>query len=154
MVEVHGMRGTVRFVGSTKFATGRWVGLELEAATGKNDGSVQGERYFTCKSNYGMFVRASQIKTIVSIPSSSVSAAPVVPSTANNRRLSSRGSPSASVSSSTRSLTGVSYRYTFYLNSLVFIIVTCYLLRLSFCLCFKFNAFINWGIVSLYLLSK
>ena len=24
---------------------------------GKNDGSIKGKRYFTCKSNYGLFVR-------------------------------------------------------------------------------------------------
>jgi dynactin 1 len=64
LVEVLGTKGTVRFVGSTSFATGKWVGVELNEGIGKNDGSVQGKRYFSCAENYGVFVRASQVKTL------------------------------------------------------------------------------------------
>ncbi|KAI9202529.1 dynein associated protein-domain-containing protein [Polychytrium aggregatum] len=61
-VQINGIGATIRFVGATAFATGRWVGLELDAETGKNDGSVQGKRYFECKPGYGVFVRANQIR--------------------------------------------------------------------------------------------
>lgn len=52
-----GRIATVQYVGSAHFAAGDWVGVELDDATGKNDGSVQGERYFDCEIGHGMFVR-------------------------------------------------------------------------------------------------
>ncbi|KAG8134243.1 putative Dynactin subunit 1 isoform 1 protein [Naja naja] len=55
-----GHRGTVAYVGATLFATGKWVGVILDEAKGKNDGTVQGRRYFTCEENHGIFVRQSQ----------------------------------------------------------------------------------------------
>lgn len=56
-----GYRGTVAYVGATLFATGKWVGVILDEAKGKNDGSVQGRKYFTCEENHGIFVRQSQV---------------------------------------------------------------------------------------------
>jgi dynactin complex subunit len=38
------------------------MAVELDEELGKNDGSVQGERYFESKAGYGVFVRASQCK--------------------------------------------------------------------------------------------
>ncbi|XP_028919004.1 dynactin subunit 1 isoform X2 [Ornithorhynchus anatinus] len=57
-----GHRGTVAYVGATLFATGKWVGVILDEAKGKNDGTVQGRRYFTCEDGRGIFVRQSQIQ--------------------------------------------------------------------------------------------
>ncbi|XP_077136512.1 dynactin subunit 1 isoform X2 [Ranitomeya variabilis] len=59
-----GHRGTVAFVGATLFATGKWVGVILDDAKGKNDGTVQGRKYFTCEENHGIFVRQSQIQVV------------------------------------------------------------------------------------------
>ena len=56
-----GRKAVVRFVGGTSFAPGDWVGIELPSPTGKNDGSVQGARYFSCKSMHGMFVRPAAV---------------------------------------------------------------------------------------------
>uniref|UniRef100_A0A8D3A6T5 Dynactin subunit 1 n=1 Tax=Scophthalmus maximus TaxID=52904 RepID=A0A8D3A6T5_SCOMX len=56
-----GQRGTVAYIGNTLFASGKWVGVILDEAKGKNDGTVQGKRYFTCEENQGIFVRQSQV---------------------------------------------------------------------------------------------
>ncbi|XP_074516967.1 dynactin subunit 1 isoform X2 [Sebastes fasciatus] len=66
LVEVigKGQRGTVAYIGNTLFASGKWVGVILDEAKGKNDGTVQGKRYFTCVENRGIFVRQSQIQLV------------------------------------------------------------------------------------------
>ncbi|GAA5998800.1 hypothetical protein JCM5350_006650 [Sporobolomyces pararoseus] len=56
--------GTVRFVGPTSFAAGKWIGVELDQSTGKNDGSVAGKRYFTCEMGRGVFVRDRMVTLI------------------------------------------------------------------------------------------
>lgn len=63
-----GRQATVRFIGTTHFAAGDWVGIELDDPTGKNDGSVQGERYFDCEPGFGMFIRPSAVASIVEQP--------------------------------------------------------------------------------------
>ena len=60
-------RGVVRYSDTTEFAPGHWIGVELEAAGGKNDGSVNGKRYFQSKPGHGMFVREANI-TLVERP--------------------------------------------------------------------------------------
>uniref|UniRef100_V9KA34 Dynactin subunit 1 n=1 Tax=Callorhinchus milii TaxID=7868 RepID=V9KA34_CALMI len=59
-----GHRGSVAYVGATMFASGKWVGVILDQARGKNDGTVQGKRYFTCQESHGIFVRQSQIQLV------------------------------------------------------------------------------------------
>ncbi|KAL4236501.1 CAP-Gly domain-containing linker protein 4 [Mactra antiquata] len=53
--------GTVRYIGTTEFGEGIWVGVELRTAKGKNDGSVQGKRYFSCRNDHGLIVRPNKI---------------------------------------------------------------------------------------------
>lgn len=68
--------GTVRFVGQTSFAAGDWVGVELDGDGGKNDGSIQGERYFECEMGKGMFLRP-KVLTIIEQPAAVTRSAPV-----------------------------------------------------------------------------
>lgn len=37
-----------------------WIGVELDTNMGKNDGSVNGIRYFCCKPNHGIFAHPSK----------------------------------------------------------------------------------------------
>ncbi|KAF9969265.1 hypothetical protein BGZ65_012103, partial [Modicella reniformis] len=53
---------------ATSFATGRWVGVELDEPKGKNSGVVEGKRYFECRTNHGVFVRNSQARTVAEGP--------------------------------------------------------------------------------------
>ncbi|KAK4580342.1 hypothetical protein LTR86_000545 [Recurvomyces mirabilis] len=58
-------RGEVKFIGDVPEITGvvgAWVGVVLDEPTGKNDGSVKGTRYFECKANCGVFVRAERVE--------------------------------------------------------------------------------------------
>ncbi|XP_033728999.1 centrosome-associated protein 350-like isoform X2 [Pecten maximus] len=48
--------GTLLFKGKVSFAPGIWAGVELEAADGRNDGSHEGVRYFTCHPGHGVLV--------------------------------------------------------------------------------------------------
>ena len=63
-----GRRGTIRFLGSTQFSTGTWVGVELDDAVGKNNGSVQGQQYFECDLNRGLFLRPDGVAQILEQP--------------------------------------------------------------------------------------
>ncbi|KAJ5899262.1 hypothetical protein N7495_004006 [Penicillium taxi] len=65
IVLTDGRQGTVRFIGSTHFAVGEWIGVELMDATGKNDGAVQGERYFDCEPGFGMFIRPTAVGEVL-----------------------------------------------------------------------------------------
>ena len=53
----------VKFVGTTSFSHGLWIGCELTNATdeGKNSGKVKGVQYFKCVPNKGLFVRVGNL---------------------------------------------------------------------------------------------
>ncbi|GAB7352798.1 hypothetical protein MBLNU459_g3417t3 [Dothideomycetes sp. NU459] len=63
-----GRRAAIRFLGTTEFAPGEWIGVELDEGSGKNDGSVKGDRYFDCEPNHGMFLRAAGVGRILDKP--------------------------------------------------------------------------------------
>lgn len=54
-------RGRVRYIGTTEFADGIWVGIEFEGPVGMNDGMVEGKRYFTCPPKRGSFLRPDKL---------------------------------------------------------------------------------------------
>ncbi|KAF2219298.1 CAP Gly-rich domain-containing protein, partial [Elsinoe ampelina] len=57
-------RGIVRHVGNVPEipGLGAWIGVALDEPTGKNDGSVNGTRYFDCPSKHGVFVRPERVE--------------------------------------------------------------------------------------------
>ncbi|XP_022806565.1 kinesin-like protein KIF13B [Stylophora pistillata] len=59
--------GRIRYIGPTEFASGVWIGVELDTPSGKNDGSVSGQRYFACKPRYGSFVKPEKVFPIESV---------------------------------------------------------------------------------------
>lgn len=77
LIRPYNSSGVVAYIGGTEFASGTWIGVDLDAPKGnkekftsflykllnlgKNDGSVQGIRYFSSRPKYGMFVRADKL---------------------------------------------------------------------------------------------
>lgn len=53
--------GFIAFLGETQFAPGDWAGVVLDEMIGKNDGSVNGVRYFQCEPKRGVFCRISKL---------------------------------------------------------------------------------------------
>ncbi|THH30239.1 hypothetical protein EUX98_g3963 [Antrodiella citrinella] len=99
VVEVPAGRGIVRFFGLTSFSKGKWVGIDLFVRDGKNDGTVQGVKYFTCKPGHGIFVKLSQVTDVSNETQPVLAPAPVIARPLGHQRTSSlsRG-PSARVS--------------------------------------------------------
>lgn len=65
-VEVSGkdVLGRIAYIGTTTFSSGKWVGVVLDEAKGKNNGTVQGKTYFQCPDDHGIFVRLSQLALV------------------------------------------------------------------------------------------
>ncbi|XP_042300091.1 LOW QUALITY PROTEIN: CAP-Gly domain-containing linker protein 4 [Sceloporus undulatus] len=56
--------GTLRFCGTTEFASGQWAGIELDEPEGKNNGSVAKVQYFKCAPKHGIFAPLSKISKV------------------------------------------------------------------------------------------
>lgn len=77
-VSVRNLTGTVRFIGETEFASGVWIGVELDDPVGKNDGSVQGVRYFELADDkkgamFGIFSKYEEVRKLYPMSSSTPS---------------------------------------------------------------------------------
>ena len=65
-VRVNGtLVGTLRYYGWVAFADGLWIGVQLNKRCGRNDGAVDGQRYFSCLEGYGLFVRPERVAPIL-----------------------------------------------------------------------------------------
>ena len=60
-------RGTIKYIGPTSLGSGLWYGIELDSPNGFHDGflSHDGQRYFQCKSQHGVFVRNQNLRRSV-----------------------------------------------------------------------------------------
>ncbi|KAF3008835.1 hypothetical protein E8E13_010799 [Curvularia kusanoi] len=87
--------GLVKYVGPIHVAEGAWLGIDLQEPTGKNDGSVRGERYFDCPPGHGLFVKETDILRIISqpAPKAAATAKPKNPAPAPKSRPSSVVAP-------------------------------------------------------------
>ncbi|XP_011505399.1 PREDICTED: kinesin-like protein KIF13A [Ceratosolen solmsi marchali] len=61
LVRPYSYSGVVAYIGPTEFATGIWIGVELDTPTGKNDGTINGRRYFSCPNKCGIFVKIDKL---------------------------------------------------------------------------------------------
>ncbi|XP_041698630.1 uncharacterized protein LOC121535533 [Coregonus clupeaformis] len=59
-------RGAVRFIGplDNTDATDIYIGVELDTASGENEGSLHGNRYFRCEPNHGTFTTITGIRKL------------------------------------------------------------------------------------------
>ncbi|GJJ08433.1 hypothetical protein Clacol_002649 [Clathrus columnatus] len=115
LVEIPAGRGVVRFIGATQFSPGKWIGIELSEPKGKNDGSVMGVAYFSCKMNHGVFVRPSQVKVLELLPVDMTPARPQATARLSHQRQSSTSLSSTPVTTrapSARSIPSNSSRST------------------------------------------
>ncbi|XP_067656587.1 dynactin subunit 1-like isoform X2 [Haliotis asinina] len=73
-----GVVGTVAYIGTTLFSSGKWIGVVLDEPKGKNNGTVQGKTYFQSPEGHGIFVRQSQIVAVDDPASAPAPATPAV----------------------------------------------------------------------------
>jgi dynactin 1 len=55
----------VHYVGPVHYANGDFVGVVMQdKKKGKNDGSVKGQRYFTCPSGSGLMLKLRDVEKV------------------------------------------------------------------------------------------
>ena len=58
-------KGIVKYIGNVHFAAGVYIGVECEVpGQGENDGSVNGQEYFRCKSKCGLLVPVEEVRAL------------------------------------------------------------------------------------------
>jgi len=53
--------GVLKYRGATQFAPGEWCGIELDDPLGKNNGTVEGIKYFECEDKFGLFTPIAKV---------------------------------------------------------------------------------------------
>ena len=56
--------GTIRFIGKDVVKQKLRVGVELDLPVGKNDGTIKGNKYFTCEPKHGVYVVPKKVSVI------------------------------------------------------------------------------------------
>ncbi|WBW73177.1 tubulin specific chaperone cofactor B [Schizosaccharomyces osmophilus] len=56
--------GTIRYIGFVPEISKNslWIGVEFDEPVGKNDGTVQGQRYFTTRNKHGSFLKPTDVE--------------------------------------------------------------------------------------------
>lgn len=67
-VDVNGQLAFIRYIGETQFSPGQWVGVQLDIPDGKNNGTVNGVKYFECADRYGKFYKANVPRLVERAP--------------------------------------------------------------------------------------
>ena len=63
-----GQEGVVKFIGEVEGKnSGNWVGIELDEQKGECDGDCNGAQVFECKPGHGLFLRPTQVKSLVAL---------------------------------------------------------------------------------------
>lgn len=58
------IKGTVKYMGPVEGLAVDQLGIHLDQAKGKNDGSHGGKKYFDCPPGYGVFATYTQVKVL------------------------------------------------------------------------------------------
>ncbi|KAJ5073420.1 ras guanine nucleotide exchange factor i-related [Anaeramoeba ignava] len=54
-------KGTIQFIGTTHLGEGQWIGIVLETPTGKHNGIVDGNEYFSCENLHGILIPVKEL---------------------------------------------------------------------------------------------